>query len=109
MPEVMKPNHQSHRLGRGAVVFAKLLTQGTLEEGPVDLPGQFDQRVIQIDDGFQFNFEQVALEIGVAAGTGFHQFAGFLQKSLRFLANKYTLSSPLRTCFIGLSAFFIDD
>src|ERR1039457_1005096 len=109
MLKIVQPHHQTHRLGRSAIVLTEMIAQGALEGSPVDLSGQADQWMVGIDDGFELDLEQVVLEVGVAAGTGSHEFAGFLRKLICFTENNYTHSGPICTDFIGLSDFFIDD
>jgi hypothetical protein len=49
----------------------------------------------------RLGLEQVALGIGVAAGSGLHRFAGIQWDSHCFTANNYTRSQRFRICFIG--------
>ena len=84
-------------------------TQNMPEEIPVDLASQKDQREVGVDDGCEFDLEHVALEVGVAAGTGLHQFAGFLRDSNCFPANHSTHSPSFCTDFKGFFAFFRAD
>ena len=101
MLQVMEADHQAHGLGRGAIGVAELGAELVLEDGSVDLVGEKDQRVVRIDNDCQFDLEQIALGIGVAAGTELHLVAGFLRDLNCFTANNYSRSIPFCISYIG--------